>query len=129
MTEVGGQKLEVGSPKLGFSRALTLSSLPFALCFSASAQQPGKIPRIGLLDFATPEAQSNRNEAFGRGLRELGYFEGENIIIEYRSAGEKSDRLPELADELVALKVDVIVVAGGEPVAQAAKQTTQAIHD
>ena len=83
-------------------------ALPLALCFSAEAQQK-KIPRVGLLDLAAPETTSTRNEAFRQGLRELGYAEGQNIIIEYRSAGEKSDRLPELAAELVQLKADVIV--------------------
>ena len=75
----------------------------------AEAQQQKKISRIGVLDFATPEVTSIRNEAFRQGLRDLGYIEGQNIIIEYRSAREKSDRLPELAAELVQLKEDVIV--------------------
>ena len=75
----------------------------------AEAQQQKKISRIGVLDFATPEVTSIRNEAFRQGLRDLGYIEGQNIIIEYRSARGESDRLPELAAELVQLKEDVIV--------------------
>jgi putative ABC transport system substrate-binding protein len=93
---------------------------------AAQAQQPKKVPRIGLLDFATPAAQSSRNEAFRQGLRELGYIEGQKIVIEYRSAEEKPDRLSELAAELVRLNVDVIVVQN-PPVARAVLVATKTI--
>jgi putative ABC transport system substrate-binding protein len=78
----------------------------------AQAQQPTKVPRIGFLFGSSPSAQLARVEAFRRGLREAGYIEGQNIIIEYRSADGKVDRLPALAAELVVLKVDVIVSSG-----------------
>ena len=97
-----------------------------ALCASAEAQQPGKIPRIGYLTGATPSGDAPRYEAFGQGLRELGYVEGKNIVIERRSAEGKLDRLPVLAADLVRLKVDVIVTAG--PAAtRAAKEATSTI--
>ena len=90
----------------------------------AHAQQPGKIPRIGYLSTNTPAAMSTRTEAFRQGLRELGYVEGKNIVIEYRYAEGKRDRLPTLAAELVRLNVDIIVSAGGEGTASPAKQAT-----
>ena len=93
----------------------------------AHAQQPGKIPRIGYLSTNTPAAMSTRTEAFRQGLRELGYVEGKNIVIEYRYAEGKRDRLPALAAELVRLNVDIIVSAGGEGTASPAKQATNTI--
>jgi putative ABC transport system substrate-binding protein len=92
----------------------------------AQAQQPPKVPRIGYLTGATPEGQAARIEAFRRGLRELGYVEGKNIVIEYRYAELKPDRLPALAAELVRLKVDVIVT-GGSGLTRAAKNATNTI--
>src|SRR5215467_1269337 len=86
--------------------------LVFALCISAEAQQPRKIPRIGYLTADSLSASSTRTEAFRRGLRELGYIEGKNIVIEWRSADGRLERLPALAAELVRLKVDVIVTGG-----------------
>ncbi|MDH3445791.1 MAG: ABC transporter substrate-binding protein, partial [Deltaproteobacteria bacterium] len=91
---------------------LTLCSLLLAPCFPADAQQPEKVPRIGYLSGSPPSAIAERIEAFRQGLRELGYMEGKNIVIEWRSAEGKRDRLPALATELVHLKVDVIVTAG-----------------
>jgi putative ABC transport system substrate-binding protein len=76
----------------------------------AEAQQPTKVPRIGFLAAISPAAISARIEAFRQGLNELGYIEGKNIVIEWRSA--EADRVPGLAAELVRLKVDVIVTAG-----------------
>ena len=84
----------------------------FALSFPAEAQQPKKVPRIGYLAPQSLSALVVRTEAFRRGLRELGYVEGKNIVIEWRSAEGKVDRLPALAAELVRLKVDVIVTTG-----------------
>jgi ABC-type uncharacterized transport system substrate-binding protein len=78
----------------------------------AEAQQPKKIPRIGYLSGASLSAISKRIEAFRQGLRELGYVEGKNIAIEWRWAEGKPDRLPDLAAELVRLKVDIIISAG-----------------
>jgi ABC-type uncharacterized transport system substrate-binding protein len=106
--------------------SFALTALLPALCASAEAQQPKKVSRIGYLTGATPEGQSVRIEAFRQGLRELGYVEGKNIVIEYRYAEEKLDRLPALAAELVRLKVDVIVT-GGSGNTRAAKEATNTI--
>ena len=84
-----------------------------AVGVTAEAQQPKKGPRIGYLSSGDPASESTRSEAIRQALRELGYIEGQNIAIEYRYAEGKHDRFPELAAELVRLKVDVIVVAGG----------------
>jgi ABC-type uncharacterized transport system substrate-binding protein len=97
-----------------------------AVAVTAEAQQPTKIPRIGYLTANSPSAQAARNEAFRQGLRELGYIEGKNIVIEWRSAEGKFDRLPALAAELVRLKVDVIVTAGPAST-RAAKEATSTI--
>ncbi len=82
----------------------TLSAMLFALCSSVEAQQPAKIPRIGYLNAVSPSTVSDRIEALRQGLRELGYVEGKNILLEYRYAEGKLDRLPALAAELVRLK-------------------------
>jgi putative tryptophan/tyrosine transport system substrate-binding protein len=91
---------------------LALTSMLFALCLPAEAQHAAKIPRIGYLSAASASQVSFRIEPFRQGLRELGYVEGKNIVIEYRYGEGKFDRLPELATELVRLKVDIIVTAG-----------------
>src|SRR5918996_1984673 len=91
---------------------LALCSVPLAPPFPAEAQQPKKVPRIGYLSGSPPFSIAEHNEAFRQGLRELGYMEGKNIVIEWRSAEGKRDRLPALAAELVRLKVDLIVTAG-----------------
>src|SRR5712691_3807361 len=93
--------------------------------FAAEAQQAAKVARIGYLA-ANLAANPHLHEAFRQGLRDLGYVEGRNVVIVYRDAEGKSERLPALAAELVALKVDVIV-AGGTPHALAAKQATKTI--
>jgi putative tryptophan/tyrosine transport system substrate-binding protein len=105
---------------------LTLCALLVALSVPAEAQQPMKVPRIGFLSTASLSALSPRLDAFRQGLRELGYVEGKTIVIEYRSAEGKVARLPELAGELVSLKVDCIFAAGGNPT-RAAKQVTNTI--
>ena len=92
----------------------------------AHAQQPKKVPRIGYLTGAPLPANSARHEAFRQGLRELGYVEGKNIVIEWRYAEGKLDRLPALAAELVRLKVDIIVT-GGRAATRAAKEATTTI--
>jgi putative tryptophan/tyrosine transport system substrate-binding protein len=101
-------------------------ALLFALCVSAQAQQPTKIPRIGYLSPNSSPTNPARIEAFRRGLRELGHVEGKNIFIEYRYAEDKLDRLPSLAAELVRLKVDVIVTSSPSPT-RAAKEATVTI--
>jgi putative ABC transport system substrate-binding protein len=93
---------------------------------AAGAQPAGRIPRIGFLSPVEPAAIRSWFEAFGQGLRELGYVQGQNIAIEYRSADGRYERLPGLAAELVRLKVDV-VVAGAPPAHVAAKQATSTI--
>src|SRR6266481_730233 len=92
----------------------------------AQAQQPKKITRIGYLSALDPASESTRSEAIRRSLLELGYIEGQNIAIEYRYAEGKWDQLPELAAELVRLKVDIIL-AGVAPLALAAKNATETI--
>jgi len=104
----------------------TLCALLFALCMSAEAQQPKKVVRLGYLSASSPAANSARVEAFRQGLRELGYLDGKNIVIQYRWAEEKFVRLPDLAGELVRLKVDVIVTSGGQAT-RAAKEATRTI--
>jgi putative ABC transport system substrate-binding protein len=106
---------------------LALSALLYALSASAQAQQPKKVPRIGYLSSFDPATESARSEPFRLALRELGYIEGQNIAIEYRYAEGKRDRAPELAGELVRLKVDIIVVAGGPLWVRAAKDATKTI--
>jgi len=102
---------------------LTLCAVLLALCFSADAQQPVKIFRIGFLDPSTASGMAGLLEAFRQELAKLGWIEGKNITIEYRFAEQMSERLPELAAELVRLKVDLIVTSGG-PTPLAAKKAT-----
>jgi putative ABC transport system substrate-binding protein len=114
----------------------TLSTLPFALCltcallfvlcFPAQGQQAKKVWRIGFLGFGSAAGYASRVNAMREGLRDLGYVEGKNIVIEYRWAEEKYDRLSNLAAELVSLKVDLIITHG-TPGSRAAKQATTTI--
>ena len=97
-----------------------------ALAVIAEAQQPKKVPRIGFLGASSASVLAARIEAFRQGLRDLGYVEGKNIVIEWRSAEGKLDRLPALAAELVRLKVDVIVTTGPAPT-RPAKEATSTI--
>ena len=106
---------------------LVTLAVAFALCgVMAHAQQPTKIPRIGLLGVASPATLSAFIEAFRQGLRELGYVEGKNIVVEYRWAEGKIERLPNLATELVRLNVDIIVTASPTDT-RAAKDATVTI--
>src|SRR5262245_6622504 len=91
------------------------------------AQQPTKVFRIGYLSAFDPAVESASSEAIRLALRERGYIEGQNIAIEYRYAEGKLDRLPELAAELVRLKVDIIVASGGAWAAREAKNATKTI--
>ena len=90
------------------------------------AQQPGKVPRIGYFSAGSPSSAPHLLEAFRKGLRELGWVEGQNIVVDYRFAEGRFDRLPDLAAELVRLKVDIIV-AVPTPAAAAAKNATETI--
>jgi ABC-type uncharacterized transport system substrate-binding protein len=94
-----------------------------AFCTPAEAQQPTKIPRIAYLSATSLSANAARIEAFRQGLRELGYVEGKNIVIEWRSVEGNIDRLPALVAELVRLKIDIIVSAG-PLITRAAKEAT-----
>jgi putative ABC transport system substrate-binding protein len=105
---------------------LTPCAMLFALCVSAEAQPPGKIPTIGFLGNSTAALEENLVEPFRQGLRELGYVEGKNILIEYRWAEGKYERFPALIAELVAQKVDIIVTAG-TPAALAVKKAAPSI--
>jgi putative ABC transport system substrate-binding protein len=107
--------------------SVVLSTLLFALCVAAEAQQPAKIPRIGYLSGTDPATDSPRAEGIRAALRELGYIEGQNVIIEYRHSEGKRDRYPELLADLVRLKVELIVVAGGTTPIQAAKNASKTI--
>jgi ABC-type uncharacterized transport system substrate-binding protein len=98
-----------------------------AVAVIAQAQRPTKIPRLGYLSLLDPAGESARAESIRLGLRERGYIEGQNIAIEYRYAEGKRDRLPDLAAELVRLKVDIILVAGGIRPIGVAKNATKTI--
>jgi putative tryptophan/tyrosine transport system substrate-binding protein len=104
-------------------RSVPIAVILLAVGVIAEAQQPKKVPRIG---FLSSGASAPAFQTFQQGLRELGYVEGQNVLIEYRSAEGKFDRYPELAAELVSLRVDVIVATGTQA-ALAAKQTTATI--
>jgi putative ABC transport system substrate-binding protein len=103
-----------------------LSVMLLALSFPAEAQQPGKVYRLGYLSAQSPSAESSVLDTFRHALRDLGYMDGNNLVIEYRFAEGKLDRLPDLASELVRLKVDVMVT-GGAPGTRAAQQATRTI--
>jgi ABC-type uncharacterized transport system substrate-binding protein len=117
--------------------AILMSGLPFALSLVAAvllatsgfveAQQKKKVPRIGYVRFIGPPSPLGANvEAFRDELRDLGYVEGTNIVIEYRSADGKPDRVPRLVTELVQLKVDVLI-SGDDPTIRVFKQATKTI--
>jgi len=107
--------------------SLALGAILLALSFQAEAQQPGKVPRIGWLEHSSPNPEVLRLiELFRKGLRDVGYVEGKSVAIEYRYAEGKAERLSELAAELVRLKVDCIITAGGQPT-EAAQQATKTI--
>ena len=152
MTEVRGQKSEVGKsltrcPLLVAVRLLigrvfcsllnptsdvrllisVFCAMLFALCLPAEAQQKGKIYRIGYLRFSSSPANEASHEAFRQGLRDLGYIEGKNVVIEVRSAEGRAGRQPQAAAELVRLKVDVIVTAPAPPLIRAAQEATRTI--
>jgi ABC-type uncharacterized transport system substrate-binding protein len=105
---------------------LVICALLLALCFSARAEQPGRVPRIGILPPGPISERVHLWEAFRQGLRDLGYVEGQNITLVFPSGEVKPERLPNLAADLVSLKVDVIVAAATVAV-KAAKEATKTI--
>jgi ABC-type uncharacterized transport system substrate-binding protein len=107
-----------------FGFALTV--LLLALCVSAQTQQPGKTPRIGVLEYGAYSSAAPRVKPFQQGLRNLGYVEGKNIIVEYRYAELRPDRLRDYANELVRLKVEVIF-ASADVSAQAVKAASNTV--
>src|SRR5215470_2716583 len=111
---------------LSFVLSLACATL-LALRWPADAQQPKKVPLIGYLSSSDPATESTRAEAIRLALRELGFIEGQNIAIEYRYGEGRGNenRVAQLASELVRLKVDIIVVAGGGPVIRAAMDATK----
>jgi putative ABC transport system substrate-binding protein len=108
-------------------RLVTLVITFVGLAGGVESQQPKKVPRVGYLSPVDAATDSTLSEPFRLALRELGYTEGQNIVIEYRYAEGKPDRLPALAADLVRLKVDIIVVAGGDRPIRAAKNATKTI--
>jgi putative ABC transport system substrate-binding protein len=107
--------------------SILVAMILLAVAVIAEAQQQKKVFRIGYLSNTGAATDSSRAERIRLALRELGYIEGQNIAIEYRYSEGKRDRAPELAAELVRLKVDIIVVAGGETWIRAAKNATKTI--
>ena len=127
VTRFPNPQSEIRNPQfLGLVCAMVfaLCSLLLAPCSAASAQQPGKIFRIGFLDSSTAASSTVLVEAFRQELGRLGWIEGKNIAIEYRFAEQRSERLPELAADLVRLKVDLIVTSGGTTPSVAKRATT-----
>ncbi len=103
---------------------LALGALLFAFCGSADAQQTGRVFRIGYLDSSTASGSAVLVDTLRQELSKLGWVEGKNIAIEYRFAKQRSERLPELAADLVRLRVDLIVVAETSPALAAKRATT-----
>jgi putative ABC transport system substrate-binding protein len=106
---------------------VALCAMLFALCSSAQAQEARKVTRIGYLSTTDVARDSARIETIRLALRELGYIEGQNIAFEYRYAEGRPDRYPEFVAELVRLKVDIVVVAGGTSMIRAAQSATKTI--
>jgi putative tryptophan/tyrosine transport system substrate-binding protein len=104
---------------------LLLIGFILATIHFAEAQQAKKVPRIGYLLPGNPTSESTHSEAIRLALRELGYIEGQNIAFEYRYVDGKRDRFPEFAAELVRLKVDIIVVSGGNKSSAGAQECDQ----
>src|SRR5262249_7495695 len=120
-----------GNSKKANVLGIAICAMLFALCFAAEAQQPTSVPKIGFLSRDLHPSDSRapsprRLEAFRQGLQDLGYIEGKNIIIEYRYAEERLERLPALGEELVRLKVEIIV-ADTTSSARAARKATSTI--
>src|SRR5262245_62281879 len=113
------------------NRKIVVSLLSTSILVSvhfAEAQQPTKVPRIGFLLAPSRSAVSESLDAFRQGLREIGYVEGQNIIIEYRYAEGKLEGLPDLASEMIDLKLDVIVAGAGVTSGRASHAGASASH-
>ena len=126
--------MRVQDKHLGTVETMIRKTLSVILCafylliaLQTDAQQPKKVPLLGYLSGGDAASESTRAEGIRQALRELGYIEGQTIATENRYAERKLDRIPALAAELVRLKVDIIVVAGGDPHIQAAKNATKTI--
>src|SRR5688572_14309359 len=119
-------KSKIENPKLLWLIVLAFVLMIAGVVPMAMAQQPKKVPRIGYLAAVSPAADAPRKEAFRQALRDFGYIEGQNILIEYRHEDRNFDRLPELAAELVRLKTDVFVTVTTNA-AQAARSVSKTI--
>src|SRR5262245_19146685 len=122
-----GKRRDARGEKKNMKKRITLcllATLFLADVSLADAQQTGKVFRIGFLDPSTASGMAMLSDAFRQELTKLGWVEGKNIAFEYRFAEQKNERLPELAAELVRLKVDLIVASGGAPAFPAKKATT-----
>src|SRR5262245_45649848 len=122
-----GKRRDARGEKKNMKKRITLwllATLFLANVSLADAQQPGKVLRIGFLENSTASGMAGLVEAFRQELRKLGWIDGKNISFEYRFAEQKTERLPELAADLVRLKVDLIVVLGAPPALAAKKATT-----
>src|SRR5574341_506581 len=106
---------------------VALCAIVLTYYLPVAAQQSKKVPRIGILSATDPASAPGRVEAIRLALRERGYVEGQNFAVEYRHTEGKSERAPELAAELVRLKVDIIMVQGGDAWIRAAKDATKTI--
>jgi hypothetical protein len=122
-----GISIAVKGKAMNSKLACLLGVVLLASIYLAEAQQPKKVPRIGYLRQGSLSSAASEDDAFRQGLRDLGYVEGKNILIEYRYAEGKVDRVPDLATELVRLKLDAIVV-GGDRATKAAKEATSTIN-
>jgi ABC-type uncharacterized transport system substrate-binding protein len=124
--KAGNRREAIGNSEIPRAFGFALCAVLFAPCSSVYAQQPKPVPQIGVLAQSSAYFLSSQLEAFRQGLSELGYVERKSIVIDYRHAEGKLDRLPSLAGELVRLKVDIIV-ASSTPAALAAKNATKEI--
>jgi putative tryptophan/tyrosine transport system substrate-binding protein len=124
-----GRVRGIGLPPAGVRPALVAAVVALSISSAPStcpAQSPARMPRIGVLSGATPATGAARHEALRQGLRELGYVEGKNVVLEVRYADGRPERLPALASELVRLNVDVVVTSGDHQI-RAVRQATQTI--
>ncbi|HEU4638540.1 MAG TPA: ABC transporter substrate-binding protein, partial [Candidatus Binatia bacterium] len=124
--KIGNRQWASGNNKKAEIFAFALCALLFVFSYPVEGQEPKNIRRLGFLSANAAQNDRDRIGVFREGLRELGYVEAKNILIEYRFADGKLDRLPELAAGLARLNVNIIVTAGNEAV-QAAKKATQTI--
>jgi putative ABC transport system substrate-binding protein len=121
---IGSFHIEFKFALRNLKSAILLCAMLFALCFSAEAQQPATVHRIGFLGGSSASAYASFVEAFQQGMRVLGYVEGKSFVIEHRYGDGKLERLPELSSELIRLGVDVIVVSGARAISQVKSVTT-----